>query len=212
VHTQHLRGHDLPVMARRIVLRDGLGQRIGSAAVFHPAEQSLTPPHADGGDGEGLTEGQADLKERLEQEYEAFRNGGPPLGILWISVDQAVALRKTHGARACEAMLEAVERTLANSLLGGEELGRWSDGEFLLAAREGSGEMLAGRAQTLAGVARTADFRWWGDRLSITVSIGMAVVDGDETLLDLLRRARQAMESSVHAGGNHVTVAPGRRA
>src|SRR5579863_1247354 len=28
VHAQHMRGHDLPVMVRRIMLRDGLGERI----------------------------------------------------------------------------------------------------------------------------------------------------------------------------------------
>ena len=28
-------------------------------------------------------------------------------------------------------------------------------------------EMLAAHAQMLAGLARTADFRWWGDRLSL---------------------------------------------
>jgi GGDEF domain-containing protein len=215
VHAQHLRGHDLPVMARRIVLRDGFGERIGSAAVFHCAEQSAALDtglaHADCGSRE-LTEAQTDLKERLESEYEASLDGGTPIGILWIAVDQASGLRKTHGARACEAMLEAVERTLANSLLSGEELGRWSDEEFLLATHEGAGDVLAKRAQALAGVARTTDFRWWGDRVSITVSIGLAVGQEEETLPELLERARLATEVSVHAGGNHVTAAPGRRA
>ena len=27
----------------------------------------------------------------------------------------------------------------------------------------------------LAGLARTADFRWWGDRVSLTVSVGVAM-------------------------------------
>jgi len=61
----------------------------------------------------------------------------------------------------------------------------------------------------MAGLARTTDFRWWGDRVSLTVSIGaaQAVSDGVETLAQLLERARQAMEASARGGGNRATVA-----
>lgn len=212
VHAQHVRGHDLALLARQMVLRDGLRERIGTAAVFHCTEQKVALAHAPIGESREVIESQADLEERLEFEYQASLQGGAPLGILWISVDQAHDLRRTHGARACEAMLEAVERTLANSLPPGQDLGRWSDDGFLVVAREGAGEVLATRAQALAGVARTADFRWWGDRISITVSVGLAVADGAEPLPELLQRARLAMGTSIHAGGNHVTVAPGRQA
>jgi len=60
----------------------------------------------------------------------------------------------------------------------------------------------------LAGLARTADFRWWGDRVSLTVSIGAAQAQSAGTLADLLERAKAAMFSSYHAGGNRVTAAP----
>src|SRR5882672_11335902 len=45
VHAQHQRGHDLPAVVRRVVLRDGLGERIGTAAIFHCAEQNAALPH-----------------------------------------------------------------------------------------------------------------------------------------------------------------------
>ena len=211
VHAQHQRGHDLPVTAYRILLRDGLGERIGCAAVFRGAEQAAALAHLDSGRAEELTDGQADLAERLAMEFEACRESGAQPGILWITVDQGEGLRKTHGARACEAMLEAVERALANALLAGEELGRWSDNEFLLTTRDGAVETLAKRAQALAGIARTTDFRWWGDRISVTVSIGLAAAGGDESLAELVERSRRAMEASIHADGNHVTVASGRK-
>lgn len=211
VHAQHLRGHDLPAVVRRLVLRNDLFERIGTAAVFHCGEQTAALPHGTTSDGMEVKQSQADVQERLEMEYQASLHGGAPLGVLWITVDQAYELRKTHGARACEAMMETVERTLSNCLLGGEEIGRWGDDEFLVVAREGAGEVLFNRARSLAGVARTADFRWWGDRVSITLSVGLAIAEGDENLPGLVERARLAMETSVHAGGNHVTVAPGRR-
>ncbi len=199
-------------MARIMILRDGLGGRIGAAIVFHPAESLDALPHGDNSEGDAVASSQADLEERLAIVYEDFTRGGVPFGILWITVDQAQELRKTHGARACEAMLDAMEHTLRHGLRPTEELGRWGDNEFLVLSHERTPEMLAAHAQVLTGQARTADFRWWGDRASLTVSIGAAQAEEGDTLAQLLRRAQTAMTASIHAGGNHVTSAPGRQA
>lgn len=211
VHAQHRLGRDLPAIARRVVLRDGLGARIGAALAFHPAEWFNALPHGETGEENELRQSRAEFRDRLENEYEMFIHEDVPLAVLWIAVDQGHELRRTHGARACETMLETVERTLANALHPGEEVGRWGDAEFLVLSHETSHEALHAHAQTLAGVARTADFRWWGDRVSLTVSLGAAAAAREETLADLLERARAAMRDSARAGGNHVTVAARRQ-
>lgn len=210
VHTLHKLGHDVPVVARTLVLRDGLGGRIGKAVVFHPAQRVDALPHGENGDGQGIAESQTNLEDRLETVYEDFTHCKVPFGVLWIDIDQAAELRKSHGDVACENMLLKVERAMANGLRSGEELGRWGKDELLAICYARTTEMLAEHGQTLAGLARTADFRWWGDRISITVSIGAAQVEDNEALADLLDRAQKAMETSADMGGNHVTWARGR--
>jgi diguanylate cyclase (GGDEF)-like protein/PAS domain S-box-containing protein len=212
IHLRHRLGHDVPVMVRVLALRDGLGGSVGTAAVFHPAESLDALPHGECGKGAGVESSQAGLQDRLQTAFEDFLRGQLSFGVLWITVDQAHDLRKTHGANACEAMLKKVEYALANGLRPGEEVGRWGDDEFLVVSHERSAEMLAMHAQSLAGLARTAEFRWWGDRVSLTVSIGAAQADSGETLAELLERAQIAMSSSVQAGGNHITSGPGRLA
>jgi diguanylate cyclase (GGDEF)-like protein/PAS domain S-box-containing protein len=212
VHTQHKLGHNVPAIARTLVLRDGLGERLGTAVIFHPAESLNALPRGETDEGSDVAASQTELEDRLETEYEDFRREGTPFGVLWITVDQAHELRKTHGVRACEAMLEKVERTLANGLRPGEGMGRWGDDEFLVLSHERTVGMLAAHAQVLAGLARTTEFRWWGDRVSLTVSIGAAQADLAEAPSQLLERAQSAMLSSLHAGGNHITQAPGRQA
>lgn len=211
VHAKHKLGRDVPAIARRVILRDGLGGRIGCAAAFHPSEHFTALPHGETSQEEVVRESQAELKGRLANEFEMFAREGVPLAVLWIAVDQAGDLRKTHGERACETMLETVERTLANGLLPGGEVGRWGDAEFLVLLHESSPEGLAAHARMLAGLARTADFRWWGDRVTLTVSAGAAACQAEETLAELLERARAAMLDSMHAGGNHVTLSSSRR-
>jgi diguanylate cyclase (GGDEF)-like protein/PAS domain S-box-containing protein len=209
LHTHHRLGHPLSVFARIMVLRDGLGRRIGTAIIFHPAESMDALPQGDHTDGSCVKFNQADFEDRLSALFDDYANGGLPFGVLWITVDQAHELRKTHGANACEAMLGKVGRALAHGLRPSEELIRWGDDEFLVLSHERTAEMLAAHAQALAGLARTADFRWWGDRKSLTVSIGAAQAELDGTLAGLLEKAKSAMSSSFHAGGNCITAIPG---
>jgi diguanylate cyclase (GGDEF)-like protein len=210
-HARHKLGFDVSAMARLMVLRDGMGCRIGTAVVFHPAECMDALPLGVTGDDEGLQSSQDDLKERLEALFQEFSRGGLSFGVLWVTVDQAHDLRKTHGVGACEAMLQKIERTLAHGLRPAEYMGRWGDDEFLVVCHARTPAALAAHAQTLTGVARTADFRWWGDRASLTVSIGAAQAEPEASLATLLERAKAAMFISYHAGGNRVTAAPASR-
>lgn len=212
VHAQHAEGHDVAAISRKVILRDDLGARIGTAAVFHPAERTMALPHGETSEGSEVQQSQSEMQDRLEAAYELFLHEGVPLGVLWVTVDQAEELLKTHGAQACETMLESVERTLANALRPNEEIGRWGDDEFLILSQEERGDVLGNRAQVLMGFARTAGFRWWGDRVSLTVSVGAAEAENGDELAEVLRRAQEAMETSVHAGGNRVTLSAGRLA
>jgi diguanylate cyclase (GGDEF)-like protein len=209
VHFRHKLGHGSDAIARRVILRDGLAGRIGAALVFHPAASLDALPHGEMPEGEQLEESQADFEERMQAEFEDAEHCGPSFGVLWINVDQAHQMHKTHGAAACHAMLDKVRHALAQGMRPGEELGRWGADEFLIVSHERTAEMLLAHALTLAGLARTADFRWWGDRVSITVSIGSAHwrCGSNETLSQLLDRARKAMETSTSTGGNQVTAA-----
>lgn len=209
VQARHKLGHAVPVIVRALVLCNGLGERIGAALLFHPAESLDALPHGESDEQWGVAESRAELEERLQTEFDDFARGGPPLEVLWMSIDQAEELRKTHGVAACEAMQEKIRHAVARGLRPAEEMGRWGDDEFLIVAHERNAGMLAAHAQMLVGLARTADFRWWGDRISLTVSIGAAQASSDsrETLTQLLRRAREAMETSSHEGGNRATAA-----
>lgn len=210
VHARHRHGNALRVSARTLILRDDLGERIGKAIFFHPAENQEALPYGTVAENHRSADSVSPLQERIEDAFEDFKQRGIPLSLFWITVDQAHDLRHTHGERACEAMLDSVEHTLSNGLRPQEELGRWGDDEFLILSHERKPQQIAAFAQHVAGLTRTTDFRWWGDRVSLTVSVGAALAEADETLAHVLERARAAMRTSVHAGGNHMTLAPRR--
>jgi diguanylate cyclase (GGDEF)-like protein/PAS domain S-box-containing protein len=209
VHARHKLGHTVPAIARRVMLRNGIGEHIGMAVAFHPVESLDALPNGETGEELREIQSRADLEDRMQAEFEDFSHGGPPFGVLWIGIDQAQEMQRTHGADACRVMLDKVRRAVARGLRPTEEMGYWGDGEFLVLAHERTAEMFLSHGQTLAGLARTADFRWWGDRISLTVSIGVAQAcrQQDESLQQLLHRARHAMEASSREGGNRTMVA-----
>jgi diguanylate cyclase (GGDEF)-like protein len=209
VGIRHKLGHELSVMMRKQVLRDGFGEQNGECILFHPADHLDALPRGEAGEDATVELSQAEVEDRLEGLIDDHIRGGPPFGILWISIDQAHHLRKTHGKGACDFMLSKVEKALIQGLRPSEYLGRWGEDEFLVISHERTPAMLAAHAQKLAGLARTSDFRWWGDRISITISIGAAQADKLTTLPELLGKASSAMTSSSLAGGNQITTASG---
>ena len=210
VSMNHKFGYSLPGMLRKVILRNSSGTPPGAALLFYPVEQADALPHGECGEGRDIERSQADMEDRLDAAYHQWITRRMSFGLLWITVDQAESLRKTHGADACEAMLGTVEQTLLRQMKPAEILGRWGCNEFLVLAHEHTAELLVERAGRLAGLARTADFRWWGDRVGLSVSIGASQVAEGDTLPSLLHSARQAMQASIYDGGNHVSEARGR--
>jgi diguanylate cyclase (GGDEF)-like protein len=207
VAMSHKLGHSVPGMLRKVALRNTCGEPAGAALLFYPVEEMDKLPHGESGEGAEIERSQADMEDRLDAAHHQWLTSRMPFGLLWITVDQAESLRKTHGRDACEAMLRTIEQTLLRQMKPAEVIGRWGSNEFLVLVHERTPDLLAEHARRLAGLARTADFRWWGDRVGLTVSIGASQATEEDTLQSLLQRARQAMQASEYAGGNHVTEA-----
>lgn len=213
VKLRHKLGYPVEVICRVQILRNGSEEPIGMAVVFHPADALGDLPRESAGGNQGIANAQAAIEARLQAEFQDFEEGGPSFGVLCLTVDQAEGLSRTHGQAACEALFDKLEDALRPGLRGSESMGRRSIDEFLIILHEPSLQRLTAHARLLAGLARTVDFKWWGDRISITVSIGVAQAHhgGINQMVEMLARARQGMESSLRAGGNSVTrIAEGK--
>jgi diguanylate cyclase (GGDEF)-like protein len=207
VQMKHHLGHSFPVMLRKLPIRDTFGKRLGTVLIFRPAEELDEIPHGETGDAAILLRSQGETEERLDTAFHEWKSSGAQFGLLWITVDQAAQMRRSHGRDACEAMLKIVEHRLGQALRPSEIIGRWGNDEFLVLSHERTLDMLMEHAHHLAGMTRTADFRWWGDRISLTASIGAAQAATGDSLPRLMLQAQQSMHASVYAGGNHVTHA-----
>lgn len=213
VNLRHHQGHTLPAMLRLTPLRDALGHRCGTVLRFHPSAEMDALPHgetcADADLDEHVDHNVCNLEERLQQAWQEWSDTGAPFGLLWVLVDQAEMLLKTHGRDASEAMLAIVERALSHALHPTEILGRWGHHEFLVLCHERNAELLLLHGRHLCDLTHSADFRWWGDRVPLTISVGCAQAAAEVKLRALMQHARQAMERARLAGGNTALLEAG---
>ena len=214
VNLRHCEGHSLPAMLRQIPLRNALGRRFGTMLRFHPADEidalPLSEIDLDGDLRTQVEESLAAMQDRLDLAWQEWTNNAIPFGLIRLTVDQAPTLRKTHGREACEAMFRILERTLVHSLRPSETLCRWANNEFLVLSHERTVKLLEAHASHLAESSKSSDFRWWGDRVSLTVSLSVAQAENATNLRDLLISVQKGMQTSLIASGNHLTYMGGQ--
>jgi two-component system cell cycle response regulator len=206
---RHKRGYRVPVQLTTSVVRNQQGQITGGVEAFYdqaPAADALVKLRAGDTQRQGTERGREYLEACLDRELDLYASEGESFGILLLHVDQWHQLRVTHGKEAAEAMIGILSETLVYTLHPADVFGRWSDDEFLVIARDSSVRALELDAELLRSMAGNAQFRWWGDRVPLTLSVGGAIVAGGDTRATMLSRAQHGLEVSMERGGDMVTV------
>ena len=152
------------------------------------------------------------IRDRAASEHARARRHRAPFAIAMIDIDYFKAVNDAHGHAAGDRVLGELARRLAQSVRASDDVGRWGGEEFLvlmpgtdrreaLAAGERLRAVVAGRPMSIAD-----------DRAqTITVSVGLAAVDGGEgesvDLDTLIRQADEALYQAKAAGRNATRIA-----
>jgi PAS domain S-box-containing protein len=191
-----------------MVLRDDMGRAHRHGGVFHPAESLDALPHGECGEGTSVEAAQTELKTGWKRSSMTFSRAARASAYCG-----SPSIRPTRCARRTAPVpaTRCSKRWSGCWPTGCGPPRRWgagatmSSGSFARAHAGDAGGPRAGAGQPgpdggLSLVGRPG---------SITVSIGAAQAERNESLADLLERAKAAMFSSFHAGGNQITSAPG---
>ena len=78
-------------------------------------------------------------------------------------------------------------------------LGRWSETLFVAIVGNCAGADLARAAQNVHTMANCSGVQWWDDQLSVSVSVGRAIVQPGDTVESLLERASRDLGNDSHS-------------
>jgi diguanylate cyclase (GGDEF)-like protein len=126
------------------------------------------------------------------------------LAVLLVDADHFKQINDRHGHGAGDAALRALVAALQATLRPGDLLGRLGGEEFIVILPETDEARAHAAAERLRDAVASVEFSIQHEQLPLRVSIGIALLEPDDDLVTLLRRADQAMYVAKRSGRNCV--------
>ncbi len=131
-----------------------------------------------------------------------------PLAVLMMDIDFFRNVNERYGHQGGSWILSELGSLFENNLRGFDLVGRFGGEEFMAGLPEASLDDAMDVAERIRRSVEDQVFPWNGDKIRITISIGVSVFPEDgRTLKDLVAAADKALYRSKHTGRNRVTAA-----
>ena len=192
-YLHHARGHVTPVRVTAAPLRDASGTIVGAVETFADDTQvraveqrlrraerlALKDPLT------GLGNRRA-FDRTLKQHFASWARHRLPFAALAIDVDRFKSINDTHGHEAGDRVLTVIANSLSNAVRATDELFRIGGDEFAVLTGPITGAETAELAARLRMVVAAGRYT---NRISVTISVGAAVIEEGDDAAALLRRA-----------------------
>ena len=155
------------------------------------------------------------LDGRLHQEFERAKRSGTQLAVVMADVDDFKVINDTHGHQIGDAVLQVVGAIIRSAVRVFDVCARYGGDEFAILMPSTDHASAAACAERIRR--RVSEHR--GNSVgpvlpSLTMSVGVAVIEGGDTPAELILRADRALYQAKAAGKNcvrvHPSAAPGR--
>lgn len=134
---------------------------------------------------------------------------GKPVGLLVFGLDGYDLLARRHGSALAERLARKISGLLADKIRGEDCIGHLAGGRIVIIAPHTDVALCAGFANRVCKALAGAQISLRGQRLGMTVSVGIAAQSDDASAAsvsarDLLQLATARLETAMRAGGNRV--------
>ena len=192
----HKDGRRVPVSANAVPLRDESGVIVGAIETFHkrPIFPTADPILRQLGQCvpvdplTGLPDRQA-TEGRLRSYLRDYPTSQVPFGAISIVVDSVEEIRHSEGCNAVRAALHATGQTLLSTVGPNDMVGTWSDGRFVAVLTGCTESNLLRAAAMMKRLVELEAIPWWGNRFTLRVSMGCAMMQPGDTEETLVGRA-----------------------
>jgi PAS domain S-box-containing protein/diguanylate cyclase (GGDEF)-like protein len=203
----HKDGHRVPTRLHTVPLRDGQHAIIAAVESFsdYVAAQEADPRRSklarygclDPVSGV-LTHTM--LQAHLREALATFAEQPVPLATLCVGINGLDAIRARHGQAAIDAVLRVVGQTVECSLRPTDFVGRWLENQFLAILTECNEEEVNAVTQRVRRLALQSKVAWWGDSLTLDLSMGSTSVQQGDTAETLVERAEMNLRANLVLG------------
>jgi diguanylate cyclase (GGDEF)-like protein len=146
------------------------------------------------------------FREEAEVEVQRMFRGGKGFSIVLADIDNFKSFNDKYGHACGDHVLSRAAAILRDRIRDIDRLGRWGGEEFILLLPETDSNGAALLAEKLRDTIGDNVFDFEGQRLSITLTFGVATFRKGETLEVCIARADAALYEGKAAGRNRVMV------
>jgi diguanylate cyclase (GGDEF)-like protein len=145
--------------------------------------------------------------QRIFEEMQRAERGEKPLVFILFDIDHFKRLNDSYGHTAGDLVLKQLALKLLAALRDYDIACRYGGEEFLVVAPETSVEQGLKLAERLRATIASTHFNIGTQDLSVTVSIGVALLQKKDTIENVISRADTALYQAKNGGRNRVCVA-----
>jgi len=196
IYMHHKDGHRIPVSIRASTLTDRGGNIIGGIELFtsisHQVAYEIKVKELE---KLALLDNLTQLPNRnyiereIQSRYEAKMRYNVPFGILFIDIDHFKQFNDTYGHDMGDDVLKFVANTFIANARPFDLYGRWGGEEFIGVIHDINGKSLELLGNRLRSLVDTSYIIRGNKKLYVTISIGATVINNDDTIDRLIKRA-----------------------
>ncbi|WP_332763777.1 diguanylate cyclase [Pseudomonas koreensis] len=144
--------------------------------------------------------------ERLEHEIKQWQQHGNTLSLAMLDLDHFKRINDSYGHLAGDKVLKIIATVLRKRLRGSDFIARFGGEEFVLLLPATPPAVGAKLLEALRAAIEACPFHFKGERVTITISMGLASFKAGEHSDLVLKRADQALYRAKNAGRNRVEL------
>ena len=139
----------------------------------------------------------------LTEYYSDTRYNNIPLSLIFLDIDYFKNINDKYGHNTGDRMLKSISEMLKKSFRTSDHIIRWGGEEFIILLNKCSLELAVDLAERIRK--NVEDYS--DDEVGkITISLGVATLQPNETIHELISRADSALYQSKRNGRNQVTI------
>ncbi len=212
IYVHHKDGHRVPVSVRISVLTDDEEKVIGAIELFidisnRVANEFKIKELEKMALLDNLTQlaNRNYIEKEMQIRFAEKKRLNVPFGILFIDVDYFKKFNDTYGHDLGDEVLKNLAKTLAANSRPFDLYGRWGGEEFIGIIRNITPQELVHLGNRLRILVENSYLLHRSERLGVTISIGATLVNDDDTIDTLIKRADALLYKSKTAGRNRLT-------
>ena len=142
------------------------------------------------------------LDTRLKEECDRHHRYSRPLSLMMIDIDFFKKVNDTYGHQCGDHILKAVAEKASSIIRKTDVLARYGGEEFCCLLPETDAAAAEAVAENLRMQIEEMVSSFEGNQVSVTISLGISGINGDDTPESLLKRADEALYEAKHTGRN----------